>query len=778
MYTIPKKVAVLGAGVMGVRIACHLAQTGHTVLLLDVPKQPNDALLPAQRQLNEAAKDHLKPLYLPEFVHQIQTGDFEADMHRISDCEWIIEAVVEDLKIKQHIYEQVEKYRKTGTLVSSNTSGIPLKILANGRSEDFQRHFFGTHFFNPPRYLTLLELIPAPKTEAAVLDFFSNYATRFLGKEVLFCKDRPAFVANRLGIFDILNTVAAMKAGGFSISEVDALTGELIGKPRSATFGILDLVGLDIFVKVAQQMHEALPEDEQREVFKLPDLLLNLYKKGDWGRKRGQGFYKKVKTAEGTEIHELDPEKGTYALRKRHAFAELEALRAKKLLPDRLQLLLALEGRLGDFFRGVFYPFFTYCSHRLPEIADDVYTVDKALEAGFGWKVGAFGVLHALGPKKMYDDLKKAGYAPADWMETAVKKGGFYQILGKERQAYAPAQKGFVSPPGQEEVLRLEGCQLLWEGPSVKLYDVGDGVFCLKHASKLRILNDEVIEGLRVAVERAEKEAQALLIGAEDGPFSAGADLGLLLGYALEQEYEEIDLLIRQFQQVMLRIRYAKVPVVAVVRELALGGGCELAMHADAVHAQAETYMGLVEMGAGLIPAGGGTKEMAARLSDSLFPQDAVTNRLQNVFETIAMAKISTSAHDAKQLGYLRKTDPICISPARLLMEAKRSALRLAEAGYTPPVPKPIHVQGSAGIALLEAGITNLLYGNYATEHDAKIARKLNHVINGGTLSAPGAVSEAYLLDLEREAFLSLCSEPKSLDRMQHLLRKGKPLRN
>ena len=635
----------------------------------------------------------------------------------------------------------------------------------------------GTHFFNPPRYLPLLELVPTSETSSELIAFLSDYGSRFLGKEIVQCKDTPAFVANRIGVFSLLSTWRAMQTTDFSIGEVDLLTGPLLGRPRSATFRTLDLVGLDVFMKVTEHLYEALPSDEQRSLFQPPQLLRSLYEKGYWGEKRGQGFYKKLKTEKGKEIHEINLTTHQYELRKKRHFSELVPILAQDRLTSRLSLLLALKGSLGDFYRAHFYSLFAYCSYRLPEIAENVHSIDTALRAGFGWEKGPFQLWEALGIDKTAEAMHTTGHSPAKWIETAASVGSFYKNTAAKLQVFTPHKQALL-PLSDKQPLQLQNQSVVWENSSAKLYDIGDGIFCLSSYSKMNILNAEVFEGIEAGLERAEKEGQGLVIGQETPQFSAGADLTLLLSYSLEQEYEEIDLLVRQFQQSVLRVRYAAVPVVAATRGLTLGGGCELAMHCDLLQAHAETYIGLVEIGAGLIPAGCGTKEMAARLSSATAQEDVVMNRLQAVFKTVATAKVATSAHEGRKIGYLRPTDRICMSGARLIDEAKKNLLRLAEEGYVPPSPQPIHVQGSAGIALLEAGITTMQRAGYASKYDALIACKLAHVLNGGDLSSPTTVDEDYLLALEREVFLSLCSEPKTIARMQYLLRKGKPLRN
>ena len=778
MPKLPRQIAVLGAGVMGSRIACHLLHTGAEVTLFDLStQQSSDRSQVARQSFERAIQEKPLPLYAGFFSRSIRFANFDDHMHQLSKSDWIIEAVVEVLEIKQKIFADIEIYRRPGTLVTSNTSGIPLRLLSEGRGEDFQRHFCGTHFFNPPRYLPLLELIPGPGTDPEVLSFFKDYGARFLGKEVLLCKDTPAFVANRIGLFSLLSTLSAMKQSGLSVSEVDLLTGPLIGRPKSATFRTLDLVGLDVFMKVVENLYPSLPEDEKREQLRPPELLFKLHEAGHWGEKRGQGFYKKVKTEGGTEIHEIDPQTGQYALRERRNFPELRPIRAKNRLEERLSALIQLPAPLGNFYRHLFYALFSYSSYRLPEIADDVNTIDTALRAGFGWALGPFQTWEAMGIAKTSESMKAAGHKVASWVEQSAQIGSFYSHQDEGLEVYSPKKKQFL-PSSTDQLIRLHTRRPLWENASAQLFDLGDGILCLASRSKMNILNVEFIEALYIAIDRTERDSQGLVIGQETPQFSAGADLGLLLSHALEGDYEEIDRMVQQFQRAMLRIRYANVAVVVATRGLTLGGGCELAMHSDQIEAQAETYIGLVEMGAGLIPAGGGTKEIAARLSADLSPQDVVMNRLQSRFQSIATAEVSTSAHQGLQLGYLRSRDRISMSAARLLTEAKQAALCLAQPAYRPPMSSPIHVQGQAGIALLEVGITQMSYAGHATSHDVIIAKKIAHVINGGDLSVPGVVSEAYLLDLEREAFLSLCGEPKTMDRMQHILRKGKPLRN
>lgn len=797
-----RKVAVLGSGVMGSRIACHFANIGVEVLLLDIAPK---VLTPAEeaaglsleskavrnRIVNDALQATLKsnpsPVFDKGMAALVATGNFEDDMSRISEADWVIEVVVEDLKIKQIVFEQVEKYRRTGTLITSNTSGIPMQYMAQGRSEDFRKHFCGTHFFNPPRYLRLLEIIPAPETDAEVVSFLMHYGDVFLGKETVLCKDTPAFIANRVGVYGILSTMHTVEQMGLTVGEVDKLTGPVIGHAKSATFRTMDVVGLDTIVKVANNLHTGLPQDESRDTFLVPRIMQELYDRKWLGDKSGQGYYKKVKDERGkSQILELDLQSMDYREAPKASFRSLEISKEKNMedLKERLNFLVRFDDRSGEFYRKTFYDLFRYCSFRIPEIADELYRIDQAVSAGFAWELGPFETWDALGFQETLAEMKALGYAPAAWVEEMAAAGhaSFYKNEQGKRYYYDIPSKSYKVIPGTEQLILLDSLRatnVVWKNAGATLFDIGDGVLNLEFHTKMNALGAEVLEGLNTAISKAETEGwKGLVIGNESPNFSAGANLATLFMFACDQEYEEINMMIAQFQKAMMRARYSSVPVVAATSGLALGGGCELSMHCDAIQAHAETYMGLVEVGVGVIPGGGGTKEMALRVSDSLVAGDVELNRLQEAFMTIATAKVATSAAEMKALGFMNAKSGITLNRKRVIADAKQKVLELAAAYTMPAQRRDIKVQGRTGIALFEAGIAGMLYGNYISEHDAKIARKLAYVICGGDLSQPTLVSEQYLLDLEREAFLSLTGEKKTLERIQSILFKGKPLRN
>ncbi len=781
-----KKIAVLGSGVMGSRIALLFAGVGVQTLLLDIV--PKDSTLPRNQIVNDALAAALKSKPSPAFhdgvTRLIETGNFEDDMHRIRECDWVIEVVVEKLEIKQSVYEQVEKYRRPGSLVTTNTSGIPIGWLAKGRSDDFRKHFCGTHFFNPPRYLRLLEIIPASETLPEVVDFLISYGDRILGKEVVLCKDTPAFIANRIGVYAIMSALHTIERMGLSVSEVDKLTGTVIGRPKSATFRTTDVVGLDTMVNVSNNLYAALHQDESREKFILPRAVKAAYDNRWWGDKTGQGFYKMERLESGEkQLYELNLQTLEYQPEKKVKFDILDKAKELDSLPERLRLLLADKSQVGDFYRSTFYDTFRYCSYRIPEISDELYRIDQAVCAGFGWEMGPFEMWDALGVRQTVAAMEAAGLKPAKWVYDMLASGieSFYSAHSGQKLYFDISAHAYRTIPGTESYILLDTLRKthkLWSNAGSSIFEIGDGVLCLEFHSKMNSIGPEVIEGIHTAITMAEKEFVGLVIGNEAEQFSAGANLSVLFMYACEQEFDEINLMIAQFQQTMLRARFSSVPVVAATAGLALGGGCELALHCDGIQAHAETYIGLVEVGAGLIPAGGGTKEFALRASDAYRDGDVELNVLQKYFMQIATAKVSSSAHEARAMDILRPSDGITLNRRHVIADAKARVLELAK-HYTQPVPRrDIKVQGKVGMALLEAGITGMLYGNYITEYDAKIARKLSYVINGGDLSQPTLVSEQYLLDLEREAFLSLTGEKKTLERIQSILFKGKPLRN
>ncbi|PWL30735.1 3-hydroxyacyl-CoA dehydrogenase/enoyl-CoA hydratase family protein [uncultured Roseivirga sp.] len=789
-----KKVAVLGSGVMGSRIACHFANIGVEVLLLDIV--PRD--LPEDQKSNKAARNKIvndalafalkskpSPIYDKKFASLISTGNFEDDMPKIKDVDWIIEVVVERLDIKKIVFEQVEKYRKPGTLITSNTSGIPMHMMCEGRSEDFQKHFCGTHFFNPPRYLRLLEIIPGPKTDQEIIDFLMHYGDLYLGKETVLCKDTPAFIANRIGIYAIMSAMHTIEDMGLTVGEVDRMTGPLIGRAKSATFRTMDVVGLDTTVNVANNLYAGLPNDESKEAFKLPNIVKEVHEKGWFGDKSGQGYFKKTKDKDGKkEILELDLKTFEYGPRTRANFKALEAVKDEEDLKKRIVKLVNFDDKAGEFYRRTFFDTFKYVSYRIPEISDELYRIDQAVCAGFAWKMGPFDTWDLLGTKKVVEQMEGMDMKPADWVYEMLDAGNdsFYKIENGIKKYYDIPSKSYKTIPGTEDLVILENIRethKVWGNAGASLFDIGDGVLCLEFHTKMNAIGQEIIEGIETAIAMAEKDYKGLVIGNEGDNFSAGANLAMLFMFAGDQEFDEVNLMVAQFQNTMKRAKFSSIPVVAAPAGLTLGGGCELSLHCDAIQAHAETYIGLVEVGVGLIPGGGGTKELTLRVADSLTAGDPELNRLQEAFMNIATAKVATSAEEARAMSILRPQDGVTLNRSRLLTDAKAKVLELHEAGYTQPVERTdIKVQGQVGLANFHAGINGMLLGNYISEHDAKIAKKLAWIMCGGDLSAPQEVSEQYLLDLERQMFVELTAEPKTLERIHSILFKGKPLRN
>jgi len=785
-------VAVLGSGVMGSRIACHFAGVGIEVLLMDmVPKDAQESQDKAARNklvndaLQAALKSNPSPVYSKEVVKRIRTGNFTDNMKEISGVDWIIEVVVERLDIKQQIFEQVEQYRKPGTLVSSNTSGIPIHMMAAGRSEDFQQYFCGTHFFNPPRYLRLLEIIPTPQTKPEVVDFLMQFGSLQLGKTTVLCKDTPAFIANRIGVYGIMAIFGLVDKLGLTIDEVDALTGPVIGRPKSATFRTADVVGIDTLVKVAKGVADNCPDDEQRAVFTIPAWLEKMVANNWLGDKTGQGFFKKTKGAGGEkEILTLNLSTLEYGPRQKPKFAGLEAAKPVEDLATRLKMLVQATDKSGEFYRHFHYGLFSYISHRIPEISDELYRIDDAMMAGFGWEIGAFENWDVLGVGKTVSKMKEAGYSVAPWVEEMLAAGhtSFYKVENGKRFYYDIATKAYQPIPGGEAFIvmkNFEG-QTVWKNAACRAYHLGDDVIGLEWSTKMNSIGGEVLEAIQKSIGLAEEKYKGLVIANEGANFSAGANVGMIFMLAIEQEYDELDMAIRQFQQTMMRARYSSVPVVVAPHGLTLGGGCELNLHADKICAAAETYIGLVELGVGLIPGGGGSKEFALRAADEMHEDEPETITLKNRFLSVATAKVATSALEGMEMGILRKgRDEIVLNQGRRISEAKRSVLELYDSGYITPIPRTdIKVLGRSGLGTLLTGINGMLRANYATEHDALVARKLAYVMCGGDLSEPTLVSEQYLLDLEREAFLSLCGERKTLERIQSVLKSGKPIRN
>jgi 3-hydroxyacyl-CoA dehydrogenase len=796
-----KKVAILGSGIMGSRIACHFANIGVQVLLLDIAPKELSAEEAAKgltlespavrnRIVNAAFQQTLKSkpasLYQAGFAANIQVGNFEDNLSGISDADWIMEVVVENLAIKKSIYERVEQFRKPGTLITSNTSGIPIHLMAEGRSADFQAHFCGTHFFNPPRYLRLLEIIPTPKTDASVIDFLLAYGETQLGKTTVLCKDTPAFIANRIGVYSMMQTMKVVEELGLTVEQVDKLTSKVVGRPKSGTFRLSDVVGLDTTVHVANNLHAALTNDESKSIFALPSMMQKLIENKWLGDKTGQGFYKKTKDDKGkTVILSLDLQTFEYRAAQRVSFETLERSKSIDNLADRFALLLAGQDLAGEFYRKTMLDGFRYASNRVPEIADDLVKIDQAICAGFGWEMGVFETWDAIGVEKAIAMMAELGLTPAPWVTEMLALGHatFYKIDGGKRLYYDLASKSYQVIPGQEKQISLsilKPTNTVFKNDDAHLIDLGDGIVGLEFHSKMNTMGQGVLEGLAHAIDTAEKDFRGLVIGNESNEaFSAGANLGMLYMFGIEKKFDEVNHMIATFQESMMRVRYSSIPVVVAPHTLALGGGCEINLHADKIVAHSELYMGLVEVGVGLIPAGGGTKEMALRMGDARRSGDVELNRLQQAFMNIATAKVSTSAHEALEMNYLRTQDRIVLNRSQVISEAKKEAILLAEGGYVQKNRRSdVWVEGKQGLALFKAGIQGMLMGRYISEHDALIANKLAFAICGGDLDAPQLVTEQYLLDLEREAFLSLTGEQKTMDRIGSLLSGGKPLRN
>jgi 3-hydroxyacyl-CoA dehydrogenase len=785
-----KNVVILGSGVMGSRIACHFAGIGVQVVLLDRlnPGKEESTNKKERNQLvndafTAAIKSNPSPIYSAKFASNITTGNFIDDMALIAKADWIIEVVVERLDIKQQIYNEVEKYRKPGTLISSNTSGIPIHLMAEGRSEDFQQHFCGTHFFNPPRYLRLLEIIPTAKTSKEVIDFHMHYGDVFLGKTTVLCKDTPAFIANRVGVFSMMSVVHTMEKLGLSIDEIESLTGPIMGRPKSATFRTADVVGIDTLVKVAKGVADNCPNDEAKAVFNLPTWLEKMVENNWLGDKTGQGFFKKVKTATSKEILTLNLKTFEYEPRNKTKFASIAAAKAVDSLPERLKILYKASDKGGEFVRAFHHALFSYIGFRIPEISDELYRLDDALKAGFGWEIGAFESWDALGVAAVVSDMKAAGIAVAPWVETMSSKGlSFYKVMEGKRYYYDIQTNDYKLIPGADSFIILSDLKekTIWKNSACKMVDMGDGIAGFGWNTKMNSIGGEVLEGLNKAIGIAEEKCHGMVIANEGNLFSAGANVGMIFMLAIEQEYEELDMAVRTFQNTMMRVRYSSIPVGVAPHGLTLGGGCELNLHSDTIIAAAETYIGLVELGIGVIPGGGGTKEFVLRASDEMHVDEPDSITLKNRFLQIATAKVATSAHEAMDMGIFRKgQDHIVLNQSRRIAKAKEEVLKLYNAGYTQAAQrKDIKVLGKSALGALYAGINAMWRGGYATDHDKLVAKKLAYVMCGGDLSEQTMVNEQYLLDLEREAFLSLCGEKKTLERIQSVMTSGKPIRN
>ena len=811
-----EKTVVLGAGTMGSRIAAHFANAGLPCILLDIVPPNLSADAPASERnkivragLDAAKKSKPAAFFTAALADKIAIGNFEDDLVRCAEADWIIEVVAENLEIKRKLLTRVAQFRKPGAIVTTNTSGLPVHLIAEGMSEEFQQHWAGTHFFNPPRYLKLVEVIPGPKTSKEVVESLSEFCDRRLGKGVVVAKDTPNFIANRIGTFSMLNALRLMGTLGMTVEEVDACTGPAVGWPKSATFRTADIVGLDVLVHVVKNIYETAPNDESREMYKVPALVEEMAKRGWLGDKMGQGFYKKVKGEGKQEILTLDVNTMEYRSRQKAKFGSLEMGKAIEDTRERLRALVGpvLEGQKGDkaqqfLWRGLSETCL-YAARRVPEISDNIVDVDRALRWGFGWELGPFEIMDAVGVKAFAGQVQREGRA----LSAVIEK-----VLASGRKEFYESEKGTttvfdIGSGGTKKVEEPVGVIILKSlkdagreverNSGASLIDLGDGVGCCEFHAKMNAIGADLIAMLHKGLKRLETDFDALVIANQAVNFSVGANLMLVLVGAQEQEWDELHAAVRQFQNINLAIKYAPKPVVAAPQGMALGGGCEVSLHASRIQAAAEAYIGLVETGVGLIPGGGGTKEMLIRanertggtaLSLSSSPEADLDlfHALKSIFETIAMAKVGTSAEECRELGYLRREDGLSMNRDRLVADAKAAALSLVRGGYKPLAASwqdgarstQIRVLGEQFLAGAKLAIHMMFRGGYASEYDAHVGRKLANILAGGALTSPQLVSEQYVLDLEREAFVSLCGEKKTQERIAHTLKTGKPLRN
>jgi 3-hydroxyacyl-CoA dehydrogenase len=798
-----QKAAVLGAGTMGARIAAHFANAGLHCLLLDIV--PQDAAQGERNKLVLAGIDAAKKskpaaFFSPSLASRIAIGNFEDDLPRIADADWIIEVVAENLEIKRNLLRKVAQFRKPGSIFTTNTSGLPVQLIAEGLPEEFQQYWAGTHFFNPPRYMKLVEIIPGPKTSPEVVATLFDFCDRRLGKGVVLAKDTPNFIANRIGTYSILNALRLMSTLGMTIEEVDACTGPAVGWPKSATFRTADIVGLDVLVHVVRNIYETAPHDESREAYKVPPLVEEMLKRNWLGDKTGQGFYKRVKGSAEKEILTLDIAAMDYRPRAKARFASIEAGKAVEDTRERLRALISplFEGQKADkaqqFIWGGLSEMCLYAGRRIPEISEHIVDIDRAMKWGFAWELGPFETVDALGLPAFAEQIRKEGRVLPAVFEKALSAGrkSFY---GSEKGAISVFDFGTAASSRVEEpagILILKNLKNagkeMERNSGASLIDLGDGAICCEFHSKMNAIGSDLIAMIHKGIKRLDSDFDAMVIANQATNFSVGANLMLVLVGAQEQEWDELHMAVKRFQNVNLAIKYAAKPVVVAPQGMALGGGCEIALHAAKIHAAAEAYIGLVEAGVGLIPGGGGTKEMLIRANEHAASGDDLDlfHTLRPIFENIATAKVGTSAEECLGLGYLRQSDTYSMNRDRIVADAKQTALALARSGWKPAASSwqegaqttQIKVLGESFLAAAKMAIHLMVRGGYASDYDAHVARKLANILAGGALSSPQFVSEQYVLDLEREAFVSLCAEKQTQQRIAHTLKTGKPLRN
>ncbi|MFC4558688.1 3-hydroxyacyl-CoA dehydrogenase/enoyl-CoA hydratase family protein [Virgibacillus kekensis] len=794
-----KRAAVLGSGVMGSGIAAHLANVGIPTIMLDiVPREltkdeEKKGLTMEDRAVRNRIAEQSKkallkqkpsPITTKKSLDLIEVGNMDDDMEKLADVDWIIEVVVENLDVKKKVFANVDKYRKEGSIVSSNTSGISVEDMAEDRSGDFRAHFLGTHFFNPPRYLKLLEVIPTKDTDPDVLEFMKTFGEDVLGKGVVEAKDTPNFIANRIGTYGLLVTVEKMLEGGYSVGEVDSVTGPMIGRPKSATFRTLDVVGLDTFIHVAKNVYDQVEGDEKK-VFDVPDFILKMQDNGWLGAKSGQGFFKKVKGKDGSKIYELNPETLEYEDRRKLKTAATEMAKQEKGSRRKLKALVSQKGdRASDLVWSILKPVLIYSAELTGEIADDILSIDQAMKWGFGWEIGPFETWDAIGLRKSVERMKEEGETVPEWVLNMLESGNesFYKTENGNVYYFENGEYKLQNFNKKEiNLKRLKDVKgVIKKNTGASLIDLGDGVAGLEFHSQSNAIGLDIIQMVNFAIEEVNKNFKGLVIGNQGKNFCVGANLGMMLMEAQDDNFFELDMVVRQFQNMAMNIKYSEKPVVTAPFNMTLGGGAEVSLPAAAIQASAETYMGLVEFGVGLIPGGGGTKELYLKELRNL-PKGVkfdLTKVANDVFEKVAMAKVSTSAAEARDNGFLDSNDAISVNPDHLLYDAKQRVIALADAGYQAPKREKIPVVGDAGYAAMLLGAKTLRFGGYASDHDVKIAEKLAYVLSGGRIKEGTLIDEQVMLDLEREAFLSLIAEPKTQQRMQHMLLKGKPLRN
>lgn len=800
----------MGAGVMGATIAAQLANVGIDTFLLDIvppalteeeekkgitaeSKGFRDRL--AVNGLKAALKSKPASFYLPENADMITIGNMEDDLDRLSSVDWIIEVVVERIDIKKKVFEKIEGVLTPGTVISSNTSGISSAAMCEGRSETFRRHFAITHFFNPPRYMKLLEIVPGPDALPEVIELLARTCERVLGKGIVYGKDTPNFVANRIGVFNVLYIMRAMEEMGLTVEAVDKLTGPVIGHPKSASFRTSDLVGLDTLVHVAENVYEGAVDDEKRELFKVPDFVSRMISKGLLGEKTKKGFYKKSKDDEGNRvILSIDSDTLEYSDQKKTRYASLESAKTMSGTEQKIKALYYAKDDAGLFTFRQLSEMMIYSANRIPEIADDIVNIDNAMKWGFAWKLGPFEIWDAVGVEKSVAGMKEAGYEIPGWVEQMLesgkdsfylkKKGALY-FYDKDSKDYReiPAVPGIILLPSLKERQKV-----IDSNTGASLIDLDDGVACLEFHTKMNAIGDDIVNMVLKSADTVARDFEGLVIANHGTNFSVGANLPLVLFTAQEEEWDDLDWMIKTFQDSFMKLKYLEKPVVAAPAGMALGGGCEICLASDRVRFAAETYMGLVEVGVGLIPAGGGTKELLIRNTEHLFEvprgglypkQIELMPYIARAFETIAMAKVATSGPEAIKLGYLRPADKMTVNRDYLIEDAKKTVLAMNLEGYSPPRPKKeIRVAGENNFAMMKLGLWTMHTSGYITDHDVTVSEKVGYVLCGGNVLADTLVSEQYLLDLEREAFLSLCGHPMTQARIQHMLNTGKPLRN